>query len=561
MKKVKIPVGLENFSEIRTDGCYYFDKTYFIKELYEESFKVNLITRPRRFGKTLTMSMLRYFFDIRLDSRELFEGLEISNYRNICQEWMNQWPVLSLSFKDVAGQNFQSSFEQLAFNLSSLCIEHGYLAESGKVDPEDQERFFRLKTGNATETELKNSLFLLMRMMYMHYGKQVILLLDEYDVPLAKASDYGYYESMLNVVRSIMGTAFKTNDFLKFAVVTGCLRIPKESIFTGTNLLVTNSIYKGGYMDVFGFTEQEVCRLLKDAGLEGQLFVMRRWYAGYRFGEQDVYCPWDVVNHVAALLKKPNQKPDCYWKDTSHNRIIRRFIEDGDIQVHEQFEMLLAGGSIRVDIREDLTYNLEDGEEKEAYFWSILYLTGYLTLADMGASSQQEGLAAVSVRIPNEEVRSVFADTVVQWFKDAMKQQNRDALFAAWWNGLDGELTAMVTDILFETISYFDYREDYYHAFLAGLFAGAGYQVESNRESGFGRADILVKDRKNRRAIVIEIKHSRTERQMQADCEAALRQIEDMQYAGGLMKGYRTVICYGAAFFGKSCLILSSESK
>lgn len=365
---------------------------------------------------------------------------------------------------------------------------------------------------------------------------------------------------MLDVIRGLLSTALKTNDHLKFAVVTGCLRIAKESTFTGTNLFVMNSIHEGGYMNDFGFTEAEVYKLLQDAGLEEQLPGMKKWYDGYRFGEYEIYCPWDVVNHVAAVLKIPGKKPGSYWKDTSHNRIIKSFIDDEYIHVNEQFEILLAGGAVKVPIKEDLTYNMDDSEDRERYFWSILYLTGYLTGTYEDMSDEEEMLGLMNLKIPNEEVKTIFAETIAEWFKDTMKKQDRNELFKAWWNGEDQKLTQLISDILFDTISYFDYKEDYYHAFLAGLFAGAGYNVTSNTEKGLGRADVIVKDRKNRRAIIIEAKHSESEQKLKADCRKALDQIDAKQYAKAFLKGYKTVLCYGAAFFEKSCLVQKTGS-
>lgn len=530
MANIRIPVGLENFELIRTSGFYYIDKTRLISELVQDAFSVNLITRPRRFGKTLMMSMLENFFDIRKNSRTLFEGLEISKNKTLCTEWLNQWPVLFLSFKDISNNKLKTSYEQLIFNISSLYIEHDYLLKSEHINISDKECFSRLMMRTAPESEIRNSLFLLTRIMYMHYGKPVILLLDEYDVPLSKANEYGYYDDMLDIIRSLLSTVLKTNPYLKFAVVTGCLRIARESIFTGANLFVMNSIYEGGHMDAFGFTENEVKKLLADAGFENQLPEMKKWYDGYRFGQYEIYCPWDVVNHVAALFKMPDKRPGNYWKDTSHNNIIKNFIGDPDIHVNDQFETLLAGGKISVYIKEDLTYHLEAFEDKEQYFWSILYLTGYLTKAKETPVQPESDSKLVSLQIPNEEIKTIFADTIAEWFRDTMKIQDRKALFAAWWNGDAYELTEMISEILFETISYFDYREDYYHAFLTGLFAGAGYNVSSNSESELGRADIIIKDRKNRRAIIIETKRSDTKAQMQSDCQKALKQIQSNQY-------------------------------
>lgn len=559
MANIVIPIGEENFELFRESGGYYVDKTKLIVELLQDKFKVNLITRPRRFGKTLAMSMLKNFFDIRKDSRAIFEGLEITKHEDLCREWMNQWPVLFISFKDVAKSKFDGSYNQLAYNISSLCIEHAYLLESEKVDEGDRSRFLRLRDGTATEAEVENSLFMLTRMMYMHYGKQVLLLIDEYDVPLAKASEYGYYPEMLDVIRSVMSTSFKTNDFLKFAVVTGCLRIARESIFTGTNHFKSNSVTGKNYLDCFGFTADEVEQILKTAGLTAHGSAMKEWYDGYHFGAYDIYCPWDVLNYISDLKADPDMPPGNYWKDTSHNDIIKRFIGREGIDVNDKFETLLAGGYVKVNVSEECTYDFETATESD--FWGILYLTGYLTTDRAAEQKEKPETGELCLRIPNREIRTIFGDTIVEWFRETtpVKARERKDLFAAWWAGDERTVTEAVAEILSDSISYFDYKEDYYHAFVAGLFSGAGYIVTSNSENGLGRSDVVVKDRKNRAAIIVEAKHSKTEEQMETDCREALRQIDLKMYARKYLKGYKKVLCYGAAFYGKDCVIRKVE--
>lgn len=563
-KKVNLPYGVDDFAKVRMNGCYYIDKTGLIKELLSETFDVNLITRPRRFGKTLTMRMLAEFFDLRKDSRKLFEGLEIAKETNFCSKWMNQWPVLFLTLKDVDGKKFEAAYDLLQYTISVLCIEHAYLMDSDMVDESDKERFLRLKSEKGKMSDVKSALLTLLRMMKMHYGKEVILLIDEYDVPLAKASDYQYYEDMLEVMRSFLGMAWKSNRNLKFAVVSGCLRIAKESIFTGANNIISNSITSKQYQDYFGFKEKEVSALLQAAGLQGALPEMKQWYDGYVFGEKELYCPWDVINHVRALMADPEAKPNNYWLDTSHNNIIQRFIEQPKINVNDQFETLLAGGVIQEPIREDLTYDID--HSSEVNLWSILYLTGYLTqvLPQKLPKGMKLANGNMALRIPNEEVKSVFGDTVKKWFEKEIAVRDRSSLFKAWWSGDAKRLTQEVTDILFGTISYFDYKEDFYHAFIAGLFSGAGYDVRTNVEQGTGRADILVKEQGLRRAIVIEAKWSgRGERGLEKECADALEQMKEKQYMRNLrMEGYTTVLGYGAVFQGKMCLIkLADDSR
>ncbi len=550
--KIKIPVGIESFEKIRNTDCYYIDKTMFIEELLDKSFSVNLITRPRRFGKTLMMSMLECFFDIRKDSKALFEGLQISHNKKLCDVWMNQHPVLFLTLKDIARMEFEKSYAQLHMLLSDLCKRHSYLLESEIVEEDDKKRLYRFIRCEANEMELENSLFLLMRMMYQHYGKPVILLMDEYDVPLAKAKEYGYYEKMLDVIRGMMSTALKTNSYLNFAVITGCLRIAKESIFTGTNHFLNSSIDGESYMNSFGFTKEEVEKLLQEVHLETHFQEIKEWYDGYHFGIYDIYCPWDVVNHVSVLMENPNRKPQNYWKDTSHNNIIRNFIGNPNVQVNEKFELLLSGDSVAVHIKDDLTYDFEHSTEDN--FWSILYLTGYLTKIQ---NDTENGMTHLI--IPNEEVKTIFADTIVEWFKDTMRNSNRTSLMDSLWLGKEETASVIISKILRQTISYHNYKEDYYHAFLAGIFVGIGYLVESDREHGEGRPDIVVKDIVNQRVIIMEAKHSQNVNNMQTDCLKAVNQIVVRKYIEDFLDDYDNIVCYGVSFFKKRCLLKRIE--
>ncbi len=411
--------------------------TGFIRELLNDKFKVNLITPPRRFGKTLAMSMLAEFFDIRKDSSSVFEGLEIVRNHELCSRWMNQYPVLFLSLKSVEGLDFEGAYGMLQRAVSDLCISYSYLLEDESLDEADRDTFGKLKTCQGNPSEVKSSLYILMRMLQKHYGKKIILLIDEYDVPLAKANEGGYYEKMLDVMRSLMGICLKTNEFLEFAVITGCLKIEKESIFTGTNNFVSNTISSERYSKYFGFTEEEVQKLLADTGFSGHKEEISRWYDGYRFGSVGIYCPWDVLNHVAALQISPDVKPGNYWRNTSHNGIIRSFIDRTDLFVKDKFEILLAGGCIQETICEELTYDILHSSEEN--FWSVLYLTGYLTQADL---NREEG--KTNLKIPNEEIRAIFADTVAVWFTDTMKRSDRQELFRALWDGEEGKASELL---------------------------------------------------------------------------------------------------------------------
>ena len=544
-----LPVGIDSFERIRREGYYYVDKTGFIEELLRKTFEVNLITRPRRFGKTLCMNMLASFFDIKKDSRDIFAGLKIAGEAELCSVWMNQWPVLSLSLKSVEGLEFEYAYEQLQSVISDCCLKMDYLLQSERVNKFDKELFERLSAKRGTREEVNNSIFTLTRMLSSYFDKPVIVLIDEYDVPLAKASEHGYYTQMLEAVRGLLGKALKSNEFLKFAIITGCLRIVKESIFTGTNNLVTDTISGERFSEYFGFTEPEVLKLLDDAAFPDHADEMRAWYDGYHFGKTDIYCPWDVLNHINRLQDQPDAKPESYWKNTSHNGIIRSFLMRTDLMVNEKFEKLLSGESICQKVTEDLTYDVLHSSEEN--LWTILYLTGYLTQDGM-----QNGL--VRLRIPNEEIKTLFTETVMEWFKDEISQKERQDLFAALWEGNEEQATALLSDLLFDTISYHDYDESYYHAFLAGVFSGAGFAVESNYEYGLGRPDIVVTDKRRRRAIIIETKRAQKESQMKTQCEKALKQLEDKQYAKGFLKGYRDVICYGISFFEKECLVKKS---
>ncbi len=540
------PIGIESFRELREKNCYYIDKTRFIEDIIYDSFKVLLFTRPRRFGKTLTMSMLADFLDMRMDSKKLFEGLQISNNCSLCEQWMNQCPVLFITLKNVNGLDFDNAYGAFRMMVSDLCVSHSYLTKSSMVDENDREIFKRLKRCEGTKTEVKESLYIIMRMMKMHYERPVVLIMDEYDVPLASANEYGYYLEMLDLIRTFVGKALKTNEFLNFAVITGCLRISKESVFTGTNNFISNSVSQTEYSEYFGFTEKEVWKLLQDAHMEEHEESIRKWYNGYQFGKNRVYCPWDVLNHIRALQNDSSAKPENYWRNTSHNGIIRSFIDRTDLAVHDKFEQLLSGESIQEQILEDMTYDTL--HSSEANFWSILYLTGYLT----GTKSET---GKTYLKIPNEEIKMIFMDTIASWFADEIGRMDRRQLFEAFWSGNDKVAADLVTDILFETISYFDYREDYYHAFLGGLFTGAGYTVESNHEYGLGRPDLVIRDKKNRRIIMIEIKHSKSEAQMPYDCNMAIQQISTRQYVDQSLHGYQLILCYGVAFFKKECMI------
>ena len=553
MKKLNIPVGISDFAKIRDRNYYYVDKTKLISDLLEEeTAEVTLITRPRRFGKTMAMSMLSHFFDIRKDSKAMFQGLKIAENTELCDEWMNQWPVLFLTFKDVNGLTFASAKEMLLNRIAEIYNDHSYLLEGPQVRENDRKVFEQLAdevSGNPTDAMLKTSIALLMKLMWGYYGKPVILLLDEYDVPIAKASANGYYAEMLEIIRGMLSTALKDNDAMRFAVITGCLRIAKESIFTGTNNFVSDTISSAHLNEYFGFTQEEVDQILIDADQTDHAEDVKAWYDGYHFGDLDVYCPWDVMNYLRDLRKNPKIKPASYWRNTSDNAIIRSFIDYAGENIHEKMETLLAGGYIIQKIREDLTYDYLHASEEN--LWSILYSTGYLTQV----RGEELPPDTAALMIPNAEIRQIFETTVQEWFDDSARKENRTALFDAVWSGDIETLTEEMNELLRKTISYHDYKEDFYHAFLAGIFTGAGYSVDSNRERGEGRSDVVVRNSSKGRVALFEAKYAKTLDGLEASCEAALQQIEDRQYAKDFADDYDDILCYGIAFYKKRCLV------
>ena len=554
-----VSVGESDFDDLRRAASYYVDKTDIIYELIQNTKnKVTLFTRPRRFGKTLTISMMMNFFSIKKDSRDIFQGLKITEHKEFCEKWMNQYPVLFISFKDVEAENFNDAYEMLQIGIADTCKEYVDLLENEMLDKDDRQTFYRLKSKKSSQGDIKNSLKTIMRMMHAVYGKKVILLIDEYDVPLARASEKNttnnkYYFSMLDVIRGIMSTALKDNEFLEFAVITGCLHIAKESIFTGTNNFASYSVLDEDFSEYFGFSENEVEKMLYAADRKDKAGIIKEWYDGYVFGNSYLYCPWDVINYMSALKKRRDAKPKNYWKDTSHNGILLSFIERTEFDVTEKFEVLLNGGTVVQSISDELTYDTLHASEDN--LWSILLMTGYLTKADSGQDGE-----TVSLKIPNKEIASIFEDTVVVFFKNTVDVTELNEFINVLWKSDEAGATKRLSELLWYTISYNDYHEDYYHAFLTGIFVGRGYNVDSNKEKGLGRPDILLKDKRNRRAIIIEAKKSKKEPDMDKDCDEAINQIIANKYAEGLY-GYTQIFCYGISFFQKQAKVkISSDT-
>ena len=565
MSKVSIKIGGEKFRVIRETSCYYADKTAFIEELLcGEPPEVSLITRPRRFGKTLMMTMLRDFFDISQDSRAIFEGLAISKNKALCDKWMNQHPVIFITLKEIDAENFSHAFEQVRTLVRKVAVLYDYLLESDKVNMSDKRILQEFLDSKSSRSELEAFLSTLCRALHAHWGKPVILLIDEYDVPLAKAQGKGYYPEMVAFVRSIMGQGLKTNDFLNFGVLTGCLRVSGESFFTGLNNFKCYGISDVLYADKFGFTSEEVDALLAQTGLSEKKDTIKAWYDGYIFGDDtEIYCPWDILQYVYDLQVKPTAIPKAYWLNTSENDIVRTFVEHCNARdVRNKLNTLMTGGCISAELIENLTYDrlYEDTEN----MWTVLYFSGYLTKAgpeQMKKCGIKPGERQTVLAIPNKEVLEIFADVISKWFKEEVQKKDRTELFKAFWANDANTLAKLLCNEMEDALSYYDAREDFYHALVLGLFTFTGWDVESNKEHGNGRPDIIIVDNDNNRAAVIEIKRGRSQRGLPGNAVKAIRQIRTNRYAADLLKNEDLkVSLWGMAFFKKSCEIRVEEA-
>ena len=558
----KLPVGIENFEEFSSENFYYVDKTLFIKELLQNWGKVNLFTRPRRFGKTLNMNMLKCFFEVG-GNPALFEGLKISQEKSLCEEYMGKFPVISIILKSVDGLDFQTATAALRRVIGNEALRFKFLSESRQLAHDDKELYSGLVTVKdgrflMTYDILSDSLKTLSQLLYKHYGQKVILLIDEYDIPLDKAFQAGYYDEMVNLIRNLLGNALKTNDSLYFAVLTGCLRISKESIFTGLNNLKVHTISDVRYDEFFGFTSADVDELLRFYGLTDYKDVFRDWYDGYRFGNADVYCPWDVINYCDELLANPVAPPQNYWANTSGNDLILRLLKKADQTTKAEMEELLNGGEITKKIRQELTYrDIDDSVEN---VWSVLYSTGYLT----GKHVANEDADIFSLWIPNGEIRKLFSDLVQDWFREVTRSDSAriNRFCAAFPAGDADTIQDMLHDYLWDSISVRDTavrtttKENFYHGMVLGLLRSQGtWLVKSNAETGEGYSDISVCT-PERIGIVIELKYA-NDGNLEAACEEALKQIENKQYAEGLKRrGMKKIIKYGMAFWGKECRVV-----
>ena len=563
VKKKKLPVGIENFEEFQSENFYFVDKSMFIAELLKNWGKVNLFTRPRRFGKTLNMSMLKCFFEIGSDPA-LFDGLKIVREQELCEEYQGKFPVISVSFKSVEGRNFEAAAAAMRTVIGNEAKRFRFLQDSSCLDESDKNAYQRLikveMMGESnymmSDFTLIDSIKTLSNLLYRHCKQKVIILIDEYDVPLDKAFQAGYYDEMVSLIRNMLGNALKTNDSLYFAVLTGCLRISRESIFTGLNNLNVMSVADPYFSDSFGFTEDEVAAFLNYYGVDEFQDTIRDWYDGYQFGNTSIYCPWDVIKYAQILLKDKSAEPENYWANTSGNDLVRRLLKKADQTTRDEVERLVNGGSITKTVRQELTYR--DVEESIDNIWSVLYSTGYLTRRGRLPGRQME------LALPNREVRELFIDLVKDWFEEITLADSAriNRFCAAFPSGDVSVIQEMLHDYLWDSISVRDtaarsnMKENFYHGMVLGLLRSQGnWLIQSNAETGEGYSDISVCTQE-RTGIVIELKYADDGR-LETACAEALRQIEDRKYAEGLKRrGMKKIIKYGMAFCEKECMVL-----
>ena len=561
---LNLPVGIENFEEIRQLGFYYIDKTRLIEQLLQGWGKVTLFTRPRRFGKTLNMSMLKSFFEIGAD-KTLFDGLYISGNKELCAEYMGKYPVIFLSLKGVDGLDFTTARRMLCAILKNELDRHYYLKTSDALTDEDRTLFGKMLQGN--DENIEDSIRMLSKLLFKHFGQKAVILIDEYDVPLDKAFQNGYYKEMVSLIRGLFGQALKTNEFLQFAVLTGCLRISKESIFTGLNNFKVMSITDSRFDEQFGFTDKEVRKLLSDYGMDSHFDEIKEWYDGYHFGRADVYCPWDVINHVDHLRDDSDAKPQTYWINSSGNNLVRRLINRADSSTKDEIERLIAGEAVEKVIRLDLTY--DEIENSVDNIWSVLFTTGYLTKIGEVKLPDSESYAYKLV-IPNKEVREVFVLQIQEWFKAVVANENdtMKLLSRAILDKDEQQIERQLNIVMGRMISILDtkapddMKENFYHGLLLGLLRGSNpdWLIKSNRESGDGFSDILIKPEDPDAGIIIEVKYAKEIKGLDAACDAAMAQIKDKRYDEALRDEDRCdILAYGIAFCRKRCRVVGEK--
>ena len=553
----KLPVGIDSFEKLRREDFYYVDKTRMIVDLMANWGEVNLFTRPRRFGKTLNMSMLKCFFEIGTD-KSLFDGLRVSEEKALCETYMGKYPVVFVSLKGVDGLTFEDAYRRLRGIIREEALRLSFLKYSEELDADDLRSFLRILSEEDTSADMVSSLRMLCSLLEKHYGQKPILLIDEYDVPLDKAYYHGYYPQMIDLIRAMFQSALKTNSSLFFAVLTGCLRVSKESIFTGLNNLMVHSISDPSFDEYFGFTDEEVGKMLSDYGLEAHHQEAREWYDGYRFGGQDVYCPWDVINYVYALRVDPQAEPKAYWLNTSGNAMVRELISksaDGTTQM--EIERLIEGETITKTLNEQLTHN--EIRSSIGNIWSLLYMTGYLTTAQKPSGGRYE------LRIPNREVRQIYMQQVLSWFNHKVESETDKLtnLYAAFETGDVDTIKEILDEQLLDTVSFYDAHESFYHGFLLALLSTcANWNVSSNIETGKGRSDIIAGRKDRKVGFVVEVKDVKDEEKLDAACEAALRQIDERDYTA-ILRRFRVkeIHKYGVAFWDKECRVVMKESR
>ncbi len=547
----KLPVGIDSFEKLRREDFYYVDKTRLIVDLMANWGEVNLFTRPRRFGKTLNMSMLKCFFEIGGD-KSLFDGLRVSEDKALCETYMGKYPVVFVSLKGVDGLTFETAYRALCSIIRKEALRLEFLRDSDKLTENEKKPLNRILTEGYDDQDIRDSLQMLCALLEKHCGQKPILLIDEYDVPLDKAYYHGYYPQMIDLIRAMFQAALKTNSSLFFAVLTGCLRVSKESIFTGLNNLMVHSISDLSFDEYFGFTDEEVGKMLSDYGLEAHRQEAREWYDGYRFGEQDVYCPWDVISYVYALRNNPRAEPKAYWMNTSGNDMVRRLIERGtNATTQMEIERLIAGETITKALNEQLTHSEIDASIEN--IWSLLYMTGYLTAADYPDGNRYE------LRIPNREVRQIYMQQVLSWFnrKAEAETDKLTNLYAAFETGDTDTIKEILDEQLLDTVSFYDARESFYHGFLLALLSTcASWRVSSNIETGKGRSDVIVERKDRKIGFVVEVKDVKDEDKLDAACEAGMKQIEERDYTA-ILRRYRVkeIWTYAIAFWDKECRI------
>lgn len=555
MNNMKLPVGIDQFDKLIKSGFYYVDKTRLIEQLLQNWGEVNLFTRPRRFGKTLNMSMLKSFFEIGTD-KTLFDQLYIAANKELCEEYMGQYPVIFLSLKGVDGLNFEEAKSMLKITIRTEAQRHYELKKSEKVSEENRKLFNDILSGE--DERIEDSLRMLSQILFEHYGKKSIILIDEYDVPLDKAFQHGYYKEMVSLLRGLFGQALKTNEFLQFAVLTGCLRVSKESIFTGLNNFKVLSIADVRFDEQFGFTDEEVRKLLKDYNLEDYFSEAKEWYDGYHFGNADIYCPWDVINYVEHLRYDPEAEPEAFWINSSGNDLVKRFVAKADQTTKDEIEQLIAGDVIEKKIRQDLTY--DEIDQSIDNLWSVLFTTGYLTQTGRA----ERGI--YKLMIPNKEVREVFIDQIQQWFDQTVvnDEDRMSSFYQSFAQGKAKDVQDQLTSILAETISILDTKarneekENFYHGMMLGLLRNhRNWIVKSNVESGEGFVDILIKPEDPDEGILIELKYSKTFDGLEKACERAMEQVKNRRYDEALREEGRChILAYGIAFCKKRCKVV-----